>query len=89
VIVAGLCACMAGQRVAFLLREVIELAEEVLQLPDAGPYGAAHQQRVGQSCMTCCGNACDLARLTGIDLVEAAADKRQFNKRRAWSDADP
>jgi len=77
------------KRVAFLLRETIELAEEVLQLPDAGPCDAAHQQRIGREIYDVLWNTCDLARLTGVDLLEAAADKRNVNERRTWSGTEP
>lgn len=77
------------RRAASLLRETIELAEEVLQLSGAGPYDAVHQQRIGREIYHVLWNTCDLARLTGIDLVEAAADKRNVNERRTWLDAAP
>lgn len=32
-------------------------------------------------------NLCDLARLTGIDLVQAAAEKRAINEHRTWPGA--
>jgi hypothetical protein len=33
-------------------------------------------------------SACDLARLTGIDVVQAAADKRDVNASRRWPDSE-
>jgi NTP pyrophosphatase (non-canonical NTP hydrolase) len=34
------------RRMAFLLGEAVELAEEILRLPEAGPYEVADRQRV-------------------------------------------
>ena len=72
------------RRMAFLLGEVVELADEVLQLPVDGPYDSALQQRIGREIYDVMWNACDLARLTGIDVMQAAADKRQMNAGRVW-----
>jgi NTP pyrophosphatase (non-canonical NTP hydrolase) len=54
------------RRMAFLLGEALELAEEVLQLPAGGPYDGALRQRLGREIYDFVWNACDLARLTGI-----------------------
>jgi NTP pyrophosphatase (non-canonical NTP hydrolase) len=72
------------RRMAYLLGEALELAEEVLQLPASGPYEAALLQRIGREIYDVLWNACDLARLTGIDVVQAAADKRDLNADRVW-----
>ncbi|MDR0345510.1 MAG: hypothetical protein LBI49_20835 [Nocardiopsaceae bacterium] len=72
-----------------LLGETLELAEEVLQLPAgrSGPCDAALRQRIGREIYDVLWNACDLARLTGIDIMKAAADKRDVNARRTWPDS--
>jgi NTP pyrophosphatase (non-canonical NTP hydrolase) len=75
------------RRMAFLLGEVLELADEVLQLPVDGPYDAALQQRIGSEIYDVLWNACDLARLTGVDVERAAADKREVNAGRVWPDS--
>lgn len=72
------------RRMAFLLGEALELANEVLQLPASGPYEPALLQRLGHEIYDVLWNACDLARLTGIDVVQAAADKRAINAGRNW-----
>jgi NTP pyrophosphatase (non-canonical NTP hydrolase) len=72
------------RRMAFLLGEAIELAAEVLRLPAAGPCDAALHQRLGREIYDVLWNACDLARLTDVDLAAAVADKRQFNENRGW-----
>jgi NTP pyrophosphatase (non-canonical NTP hydrolase) len=72
------------RRMAFLLGETVELAQEVLQLPAAEPYDPALLQRLGREIYDVLWNACDLARLTGIDLECAVADKRQVNAARSW-----
>jgi NTP pyrophosphatase (non-canonical NTP hydrolase) len=72
------------RRMAFLLGEVLELADEVLQLPSHGPYDTGLKQRVGREIYDVLWNACDLARLAGIDVVQAAADKRKLNAGRTW-----
>jgi NTP pyrophosphatase (non-canonical NTP hydrolase) len=41
-------------------------------------------QRLGNEIYDVLWNACDLARLTGIDVVQAAADKRAINAGRNW-----
>jgi NTP pyrophosphatase (non-canonical NTP hydrolase) len=69
---------------AFLLGETVELAEEVLQLPPNGSCDAVLRQRIGREIYDVLWNACDLARLAGVDLLEAAADKRQINENRTW-----
>jgi NTP pyrophosphatase (non-canonical NTP hydrolase) len=69
---------------AFLLGEALELAEEVLQLPAGGPPDGPLRQRLGREIYDVLWNACDLARLTGIDVVQAAADKRDVNATRIW-----
>jgi NTP pyrophosphatase (non-canonical NTP hydrolase) len=76
------------RRMAFLLSEALELAEEVLQLPSSGPYDPLLLQRIGREIYDVLWNACDLARLTGIDVVQAAAEKRDVNASRAWPDTD-
>ena len=72
------------RRMAFLLGEALELAEEVLQLPADGRSDAELRQRIGREIYDVLWNACDLARLTGIDVVQAAADKRDVNTTRVW-----
>lgn len=72
------------RRMAFLLGEALELANEVLRLPADGPCDPALLQRLGREIYDVLWNACDLARLTGIDVVQAAADKRDVNARRTW-----
>ena len=72
------------RRMAFLLSEAIELAEEVLQWPESGPADPALRQRLGREIYDVLWNTCALARSTGIDLVAAADDKRQFNAARTW-----
>ena len=74
-------------RMAFLLGEALELAEEVLQLPASGPCDPLLLQRIGGEIYDVLWNACDLARLTGIDVVQAAADKRDVNAGRVWPDS--
>lgn len=75
------------RRMSFLLGETLELAEEVLQLPVTEPCDAALRQRIGREIYDVLWNACDLARLTGIDIMQAAADKRDVNARRNWPDS--
>lgn len=72
------------RRMAFLLGEAVELAEEILRLPEEGPYEAADRQRIGQEVYDVLWNACAVARSTGVDVVEAAADKRRINQTRVW-----
>jgi NTP pyrophosphatase (non-canonical NTP hydrolase) len=72
------------RRMAFLLGETVELAEEVLQLPADGSCDPVLRQRLGREIYDVLWNACDLARLAGVDLLEAAADKRQVNENRTW-----
>lgn len=72
------------RRMVFLLGEAVELAEEVLRLPAGGPPDPARQQRLGREIYDVLWNACDLARLTGVDVVQAATDKRQVNATRVW-----
>jgi NTP pyrophosphatase (non-canonical NTP hydrolase) len=74
------------RRMAMLLGEAIELADEVLQLPAAGEGDAELLQRVGHEMYDVLWNVCDLARLTGVDLVRAAAEKRAINEHRTWPD---
>jgi NTP pyrophosphatase (non-canonical NTP hydrolase) len=74
------------RRTAMLLREAIELADEVLKLPAQGEGVDESLQRVGHEMYDVLWNLCDLARLTGIDLVQAAADKRLINEHRTWPD---
>ena len=69
-----------------LLREAIELADEVLMLPAQGDGVNESLQRVGHEMYDVLWNLCDLARLTGIDLVQAAAEKRLINEHRTWRD---
>jgi hypothetical protein len=64
--------------------EADELAEEVLQLPADGPCDPDLQLRLGREIYDVLWNACDLARLTGIDVAAAAAEKRQVNENRTW-----
>jgi NTP pyrophosphatase (non-canonical NTP hydrolase) len=73
-------------RMAYLLGETLELAAEVLQLPAAGPADPLLLRRIGREIYDVLWNACDLARLTGIDVVQAAADKRDVNASRRWPD---
>jgi NTP pyrophosphatase (non-canonical NTP hydrolase) len=75
-------------RMAFLLSETLELAAEVLQLPATGPHDPLLLQRIGREIYDILWNACDLARLTGIDVMQAAADKRDVNASRRWSDSE-
>jgi NTP pyrophosphatase (non-canonical NTP hydrolase) len=72
------------RRMAMLLREAIELADEVIQLPAKGAGDSESLQRVGHEMYDVLWNLCDLARLTGIDLVQAAAEKRLINEHRTW-----
>ncbi len=74
------------RRMAMLLGEAIELADEVLQLPAQGGGDKELLQRVGHEMYDVLWNLCDLARLTGIDLVQAAAEKRVINEHRTWPD---
>jgi NTP pyrophosphatase (non-canonical NTP hydrolase) len=64
------------RRIAYLLGEAMELASEVLHLPASGRSDAALLQRLGREIYDVLRNACDLARLTGVDIMQAAADKR-------------
>jgi NTP pyrophosphatase (non-canonical NTP hydrolase) len=73
------------RRMAMLLDEAIELADEVLKLPSAGEADSELLRRVGHEMYDVLWNLCDLARLTGIDLVQAAAEKRVINEHRTWS----
>ena len=72
------------RRMAMLLGEAVELADEVLQLPADGEGDKELLQRVGHEMYDVLWNLCDLARLTGIDLVQAAAEKRIINNHRTW-----
>lgn len=76
------------RRMAFLLGEVLELAAEVLQLPADGPPDVALRQRLGHEIYDVMWNACDLARLAGIDVLQAAAGKRDINADRVWPSRD-
>jgi NTP pyrophosphatase (non-canonical NTP hydrolase) len=69
-----------------LLGEAMELADEVLQLPTDGAGDQESLRRVGHEMYDVLWNLCDLARLTGIDLAQAAAEKRLINEHRKWSD---
>ena len=71
-------------RMAFLLSEVLELAEEILRLPETGPYKAADRQRIGGEVYDVLRNACAVARSTGVDVASAAAEKRMINQMRVW-----
>lgn len=75
------------RRMVMLLGEALELADEVLQLPDAGEGDQELLQRLGHEMYDVLWNLCDLARLTGIDLVQAAAEKRAINEHRTWPGA--
>jgi len=75
------------RRMAFLLEEAIELAEEVLLLPASGRPDPALQQRLGREVYDVLWNACDVARLAGVDVVQAAIDKRQVNATRVWPES--
>lgn len=75
------------RRMAHLLAEALELSEEVLHLPPSGPYDPLLLQRIGREIYDVLWNACDLARLTGINVVQAAADKRAVNATRVWPDS--
>jgi dienelactone hydrolase/NTP pyrophosphatase (non-canonical NTP hydrolase) len=77
------------RRMAMLLGEAIELADEILQLPAEGDGDNESLQRVGHEMYDVLWNLCDLARLTGVDLVQAAADKRLINEHRTWPDRTP
>ncbi len=73
------------RRMAMLLGEAIELADEVLQLPAGAKGDQKLLQRLGHEMYDVLWNLCDLARLTGIDLVQAATEKRLINEHRTWS----
>jgi NTP pyrophosphatase (non-canonical NTP hydrolase) len=73
------------RRMAMLLGEAVELADEVLQLPADGAGDQKLLQRLGHEMYDVLWNLCDLARVTGIDLVQAAAEKRLINEHRTWS----
>lgn len=73
------------RHMAYLLSETIELAEEVLCLPDSGPANPDELQKVGREIYDVLWNACALARSAGIDVVAAVADKRAINATRIWS----
>ncbi len=75
------------ERMAMLLGEAIELADEVLQLPAEGDADKEQLQRLGHEMYDVLWNLCDLARVTGIDLVRAAGEKRIINEHRTWPDA--
>ena len=66
----------------------LELAAEVVQLPATGPYDLLLPQRIGREIYDVLWNVCDLARLTGIDVVQAAAGKRDVNASRRWPDSE-
>lgn len=74
------------RRMAFLLGETLELAEEILRLPEAGPYEVADRQRIGREIYDVLWNACAVASSTGVDVVGAAAEKRTINQTRVWPD---
>ena len=73
------------RHLAYLLSETIELAEEVLRLPESRPASSDELQRVGRELYDVVWNACALARSAGIDIVAASADKRAVNANRIWS----
>ena len=74
-----------GSRMAMLLGEALELAEEILPLTGGQPPDdEARRQRIGHEMYDVLWNLCDLARLTGIDLEQAAAGKRRINQTRTW-----
>jgi NTP pyrophosphatase (non-canonical NTP hydrolase) len=73
------------RHLAYLLSETIELAEEVLRLPESGPASSDELQKVGREVYDVLWNACALARSAGVDIVAAAADKRTVNANRIWS----
>lgn len=69
---------------AFLLGEALELAEEILRLPETGPYAVTDRQRIGWEVYDVLWNACSVARSAGVDVVHAAAEKRATNQGRVW-----
>jgi NTP pyrophosphatase (non-canonical NTP hydrolase) len=71
-------------RMAFLLGETLELAEEILRLPEAGPYETSDSQRLGLEIYDVLWNACAVAGSVGVDVVRAAAEKRAINQGRQW-----
>ncbi len=71
-------------RMAFLLGETLELADEILRLPEAGPYETSDIQRIGLEVYDVLWNACAVARSIGLDVVSSAAEKRAINQRRVW-----
>jgi NTP pyrophosphatase (non-canonical NTP hydrolase) len=73
------------RRMAMLLGEALELADEVIQLPAVGQADGELLQRLGHEMYDVLWNLCDLARLTGIDLVRAAEEKRLINEHRTWA----
>jgi NTP pyrophosphatase (non-canonical NTP hydrolase) len=75
-------------RMASLPGETSELAAEVPRLAATGPYDPLLLQRIGREIYDVPWNACDLARLTGIDVVQAAAGKRDVNASRRWPDSE-
>jgi len=53
----------------------------------AAAQAAPLLERIGREIYDVLRNACDLARLTGIDVVQAAADKRDLNASRGWPES--
>ena len=74
------------ERVAFLMGEVHELAEEALLLAaQARPEEqAATRTRLGLEMYDVVWNLCDLANITGVDPEAAYAAKHAINARRTW-----
>ncbi|RMF77698.1 MAG: hypothetical protein D6737_17045 [Chloroflexi bacterium] len=74
------------RRVAFLVTEVGEVAQEVLSL--SGAYNDADReaalQNLGLEMYDVLWNLCDLANMVGIDLDEAARRKIEINRQREW-----
>ena len=74
------------RRVMFLLTEVGEVAEEVLNL--TGAYGQPDcdtvKRNLGLEMYDVIWNLCDLANMLGIDLEDAAQRKIAINRQREW-----
>jgi NTP pyrophosphatase (non-canonical NTP hydrolase) len=74
-------------RMAFFPGETLEPAAGVLRSTATGPGDPLLLQRIGREIYDVLRNVRDLARLTGIDVVQAAPGKRDANASRRRPDS--
>ncbi len=69
------------ERALYLVSEVGELADELIRWTHCDSDGL---ESIGEEMYDVIWNVCDLARLLGIDLDEAADRKARQNESRTW-----